>query len=216
IITATLQSMNNMGEGIRFYQDEELDYSYVSGCFGIQIKYLDSPDNDELDQRKALLKEIDPDNKICTPGEYIGYMIGDVSGQIGNIRNLILLVVLCINVLVTVLMVKSFITKEKGELEMLKAIGFNNSSLIAWQTIRIGIILLISIILGTLLSTPLSKLTVKPAFKMMGAISIEFEIVPIKVYLLYPLILLVVTVLAAWITSFQLRKISASEVSNIE
>lgn len=216
IITATLQSMNNMGEGIRFYQDEELDYSYVSGCFGIQIKYTDSPDNDELDQRKALLREIDPDNKICTPGEYIGYMIGDVSGQIGNIRNLILLVVLCINILVTVLMVKSFIAKEKGELAMLKAIGFNNSSLMAWQTIRIGIILLISIILGTLLSTPLSKLTVEPIFKMMGAISIEFEIVPIKVYLLYPLILLVFTVLAAWITSFQLKKISAYEVSNIE
>lgn len=216
IITATLQSMNNMGEGIRFYQDEELDYSYVSGCFGIQIKYTDSPDNDELYQRKALLREIDPDNKICTPGEYIGYMIGDVSGQIGNIRNLILLVVLCINILVTVLMVKSFIAKEKGELAMLKAIGFNNSSLMAWQTIRIGIILLISIILGTLLSTPLSKLTVEPIFKMMGAISIEFEIVPIKVYLLYPLILLVFTVLAAWITSFQLKKISAYEVSNIE
>lgn len=216
IITATLQSMNNMGEGIRFYQDEELDYSYVSGCFGIQIKYTDSPDNDELNQRKALLREIDPDNKICTPGEYIGYMIGDVSGQIGNIRNLILLVVLCINILVTVLMVKSFIAKEKGELAMLKAIGFNNSSLMAWQTIRIGIILLISIILGTLLSTPLSKLTVEPIFKMMGAISIEFEIVPIKVYLLYPLILLVFTVLAAWITSFQLKKISAYEVSNIE
>lgn len=216
IITATLQSMNNMGEGIRFYQDEELDYSYVNGCFGIQVKYSDFPDEDELNQRKALLEKVEPDNKIFTPGEYIGYMIGDISGQIGNIRNLILALVLCVNILVTVLMVKSFIVKEKGELAILKAIGFNDSSLIAWQTIRIGIILLISIVFGTLLSTPLSKLTIEPIFKMMGAVSIKFEIVPIKVYLFYPLIIFVVTVLAAWITSFQLRKISAFEVSNIE
>lgn len=64
--------------------------------------------------------------------------------------------------------------KEKGEIAMLKAVGFKNASLITWQTMRIGIVLLISIVIGTLLSTPLSKMSVGPAFKMMGAQSIEF------------------------------------------
>lgn len=216
MITATLQTMNNMGEGIRFYPEEELDYSYISGCFGLQVKYKDSPDSEELERRKELLKEFYPDNKVYTAGEYIGYMIGDVAGQLQGIKYMILAVVLCINVLVTVLMVKSFITKEKGEIAVLKAVGFRNSSLVAWQTLRIGIVLLISIVIGTLLSTPLSKLTVEPIFKMMGAVSIKFTIVPTEVYVFYPLIVLAVTTLAGFIAALQVRKISASETSNIE
>lgn len=216
MITATLQSMNNMGEGIRFYPNEELDYSYTAGCFGIQVKYKDSPDSDELARRKDLLKEFYPDNKVYTAGEYISYMIGDVVGQLQGIKYMILAVVLCINVLVTVLMVKSFITKEKGEIAVLKAVGFRNSSLVAWQTLRIGIVLLISIVIGTLLSTPLSKLTVEPIFKMLGAVNIKFDVVPSEVYVLYPLIVLAVTTLAGFFAALQVRKISASETSNIE
>ena len=113
-------------------------------------------------------------------------------------------------------MVKSFIIKEKGEIAVLKAIGFKNSSLVAWQTIRIGIVLLISIVLGTCLSTPLSKLTDEPVFQMMGAYSIHFDIMPLEVYVFYPLIVLIVTELAAFISAQNLRKVSAAEASNIE
>lgn len=216
IITATLQSMNNMGEGIRFYQEENLDYNYVSGCFGLQVKYMDNPDSDELAGRRSLLKDLIKDSKVFTPGEYIENMIGNINGTLKDMRRMLVIVVLCINVLVTVLMIKSFITKEKAEIAVLKAIGFKNSSLVAWQSLRIGIVLLISIILGTSLSTPLSKLLVEPIFKIMGAISIKFVINPLEVYLIYPLILLSVTTIAAAITALQVRKISASETSNIE
>ena len=47
-VTAINQSMNNLGEGIRFYQDEQLDYNYAAGGFGIQIKYTDDPDSKTL------------------------------------------------------------------------------------------------------------------------------------------------------------------------
>ncbi len=76
--------------------------------------------------------------------------------------------------------------------------------------------LCVSILLGTLISKPLTKLTVQPVFRMMGAYSIEFEIVPIEVYVLYPFVLLLATVLAAVLGATQLRKITASETSNIE
>lgn len=215
-VTAINQSMNNMGEGIRFYQDEQLDYTYVLGSFGIQIKYDDDPDSETLDKRKALLEDMYPDAKIYGSGEYISYMMGGVAEQLEGVKKLILIIILCINILVAILMVRSFITKEKGEIAILKAIGFKNSSLVAWQTMRIGIVLLISIVLGTLLSTPLSKLTVEPIFRMMGAYSIQFEILPLEVYVIYPLIVLAVTELAAIISAQNLRKVSASEASNIE
>ena len=150
-------------------------------------------------------------------GEYISHMIGDVAGQLEGVKSLILGIILCINILVAVLMVKSFITKEKGEIAMLKALGFGNSLLIAWQSMRIGMALLISVVIGTLISTPLSKLTIEPIFHMMGAYSIEFDVVPLEVYVVYPLAVLAATVLAAVAGAvLPLRKISAADTSNIE
>lgn len=215
-VTAINQSMNNLGEGIRFYQEEELDYTYVLGCFGVQIKYKDHPDGKTMRERKELLKESFSDRDIYTAGEYISYMMGDVAGQIEGVKKLILAIILCINVLVAVLMVKSFITKEKSEIAILRAIGFRDRSLVLWQTMRIGMILLISVIVGTMLSTPLSKLLIEPVFRQMGAYSIEFDIKPWEVYVLYPLIVLVVTSFSAFLAAQSLRKVSTMEISNID
>ena len=216
IITATYQSMNNMGEGIRFYEGEELNYDYVTGSFGIQIRYKDSPESKQLDERKKLLEEKYTEGKVYTAGEYINYAIGDVAGKLGSIKKLILIVVAAINMLVTVLMVKSFITKEKNEIALLKSLGFKNKFIIGWQTFRIGIVILISVILASAASTPLSKLIITPIFKMMGAENIKFQINPLESYVLYPLVVLAVTMLSAMITSLQVRKINTSEISNIE
>ncbi len=215
-VTAINQSMNNMGEGVRFYQDAELDYSYAAGCFGIQVKYKDNPDKAALASRKAMLEKLYPDAKIYTSGGYVTYMIGDVAGQLSSMKMLILSLVLGINVLVAVLMVKSFITREKGEIALLKAIGFKNNSLILWQTLRIGIVLIVSVLLGALASPFLSSVIITPIFRMMGAYSIEFKIRAVEVYVVYPLIVLAATAFAAFVSAQGLRKISSSQISNIE
>lgn len=216
-VTAINQSMNNLGEGIRFYEGDDVDYNFSAGSFGIQIRYQDNPDSETLRERKKLVKRMFNETDVYEIGEYISYMIGDVAGQLEGVKSLILGIILCINILVAVLMVKSFITKEKGEIAMLKALGFGNSLLIAWQSLRIGMVLLISIFIGTLVSTPLSKLTIEPIFRMMGAYSIEFDVVPLEVYVVYPLAVLVATMFAAVAGAvLPLRKISAAETSNIE
>lgn len=215
-VTGITQSMNNMGEGVRFYQDEQLDFRYAGGSFGIQINYRDDPDKTSLAERKALLEELYPNAKIFAPGEYINYMIGDVAAQLDSMKLLILGIVLGINMLVAVLMVKSFIIREKSEIALLKAIGFKNNSLTLWQTMRIGIVLLVSVITGALLSSPLSTLIITPVFRMLGAYSIEYDIRPLEVYAVFPLIVLSLTALAAFISAQGLRKISSADISNNE
>ena len=216
MVTAIFQTMNNLGEGIRFFQEEALDYNNAAGGFGIQIKYTDSPDKKELQNRKERLEELFSNYKIYTSGEYIEYMIGNVAEQIRSVKQLILMIVICINILMTVLMVKSFLTKEKGEIAMLKSLGFRSQSLVLWQSFRIGIILFLAILTGTLISSPISKITVGKIFQMMGLQTIEFDIVFFEVFVIYPFILLVCTVFAAFLTAFGVRKISAFQVSNIE
>lgn len=216
IVTAINESMNNLGESIRFYQDEDLDYAYAAGCFGTQIRYTDQPGSQTLKQRKEFLEQWYPDTDIFTAGDYISYMIGNSAEELEEIKTLILIVVLCVNLLVAVLMVKSFITKEKYEIALLKATGFRNNSLILWQTMRIGLVLLIAIILGTLLSAPLGSLIINPIFQQMGAKNIELKIIPAEVYVVYPFIIFAITLCAAFLSAQSLRKIETSEISNIE
>ena len=143
-------------------------------------------------------------------------MIGNVAEQLDSVKALILAIVLGINGLVAVLMVKSFITKEKSEIALLKAIGFKNAPLTLWQTMRIGMVLLVSVLVGAVSSLPLSALIITPIFRMMGAYSIEYEIRVEEVYLLYPLIVLAVTAAAAFVSAQGLRKISSAQISNNE
>ena len=216
MVTAIYQSMNNMGEGIRFHEDAELDYSYVFGCFGLQIKYKDNPNSKTFAERTDLLEKEFKDAKIYDAGSYINEMIGDIAGQLQSVKQLILIVVLCINMLVTVLMVRSFITKEKGQIAMLKSIGFSDGSLVKWQTLRIGVILLLSTIIATLLSTPLSQACVGPVFQMMGAYTIEFEVKPLEVYVMYPLVVFCVTCLSGMFAALRVRKVQTSDLSIME
>ena len=50
----------------------------------------------------------------------------------------------------------------------------------------------------------------------MGAYNIEFYIDKFEVYLFYPVVIIIATFMAAFLSSQSLRKIHASQASNIE
>lgn len=216
IITALFQNMNNMGEGVRLHEDAELDFVQTAGYFALQIDFTDNPDETEVLKRIEKIKEIYDTDQVYTAGEYIDKMIG-VSSILDSVRALVLAVVLIIIMLVTVLLERSFITKERGEIAILKAIGFRDSKIVAWHTLRFGIVSLISTVISLILLLPLTEFSAGPIFSMMGAdFGIEYEIVPMEVYVIYPVIVLVVTMVSAFVTSLHVRSISASECTNIE
>lgn len=74
-------------------------------------------------------------------GEYIDDMIGGISSIINGIKMLVIIIVLLISVLIVVLMERSFISKEKSEIALLKAIGFKNNTVICWHVLRIFIVI---------------------------------------------------------------------------
>lgn len=141
LVTAIYQSMNNLGEGIRFSEKEDLDYHYGFGGFATQVAFRDHPGEGEIAARAQRLKELFPRERIYTGAGYVSYMIGDTAEQVDQVKQLIVAVILAINALVALLMMKSFLTREKGEIGMLKSIGFRDEAILAWQVLRIGIIL---------------------------------------------------------------------------
>ena len=216
IVTALFQSMNNMGEGIRLSEKLPMDFSKVLGYFSYQIKFTDNPSDTEQNERYDIIKKLYPDYKFRTAGEYLDYAISGVAGAMSGTKDFIILMVMIINILVVVLMEKSFLTKERGEIALMKAMGFKNHTLIAWQTIRIALLMAAAVIIAILLTDPLSQLAVGGIFRTMGAKYIVFDTNILDAYIIYPLAVFAVTVLASMISALGLRSISSQEVNNIE
>ena len=213
IVTAIYQSMLNMGENFRFPDSAELDYANFSGGFALQFVFDGNYDTEEIEEIVTAKYE---KAEIIEPKEYLTSLIGDITSSLKGMKLYIIVVVILINVLVVSLMQKMFLTRERGQIAMLKMQGFDNSSIATWQIKRIMLILFVGILLGTLTGTVFSQWTAGMVFKFMGLSEVVFEINPIEVYVMYPIILFVTVVLAAMIGILGVRGISEKEVNDME
>lgn len=212
IVTGIYQTMMNMGYGLRVSKDAEIPYETLGGIFAFQVRIEGDLDEAEL---KMAVEDIFPDYKVSTASEYVSDMIG-VMDQMDALQFLVTVLVLVINVLITVLMVKTFITKERGEIAMLKSIGFADRTIRGWQSMRIVCVLAVAILTGTLLSRILGPVTIGAIFSAMGATSIRLVSNPLETYVAYPLLLLAVTGGAAYLCAAEVKKVDTKEINTIE
>lgn len=215
IITAFFQSMMNMGNGVRLHEDAEINYSQAAGFNSYQITFDDNPDAEEIEKRMERLAEIYPEYEVMNGGEYVDHFAGSAD-MVKSIRNILVPVMVIICALIAVLMERSFIAKEVGQIAMLRATGFTRGMIVRWHTLRMAMVLFVSTILGLLLSTPATQLLITPIFRMMGADSIQYEIVPLEAFVIYPGILIGATLVAVYLTAQGTGKITASQTSSIE
>ena len=215
VVTAIYQSMNNMGEGIRFTQDCQLDYSKIAGALCVQVDLADSSD-ENLEEIINKAEEVLDNTQVYDAKGFLNSMLGGTIELIDDVKYVVLAVVMMINILVVVLMQRIFITKEKGQIAMLKAIGFNKRAIYSWQLRRIGVVLVAGVFIGTLTSELFTKLTSGLVFKFMGCKSIEFYINPMEVYVLYPVALVVVTLIVCSFSLRRIRKVNVQEVNDME
>lgn len=216
VVTAKFQTLTNLGEGVRLYNDVKLNNIIPNGYSGILIRFNDNPSAGVLSSRIDTLKELYPKATVYDSFGYMKSMIGDIAEPINNLKYLIAPICLMICMLVIVLMERSFISKEKGEIAMLKSIGFKNSSIVLIHTLRIAYIMIVSIIIGAAISLPITNLAAGPCFKMMGMQNVNFIVNIPEVFILYPAAMFICTITAAVLTALCTRKISTSEIANIE
>lgn len=216
VVSAIYQSMNSLGEGIRFHEETDLDYHAANGSFSAQVLLKDNTDKGLVQEYMDKTKELYPESDIKNVQQYLDDMMGGIIESISSLKLMILVLVVLINVMVVVLMQKMFLIRERGEMGMMKAIGFSDSAIIGWQTKRILLVLIAGAFIGTVTGTPFSQVTSGQVFKIMGAKSIEFVVNPLEVYAVYPLAVLVITIIACVLTMRKVKKISVQEINNIE
>lgn len=213
VVTAIYQSMLQMGENIRFSETAELDYANCSGTFPLQFVFAEDYEIEEIEQ---IVKKEYKDAQIIEPKEYLATLIGDIASQLNGMKIYIILVVIFINILVVSLMQKMFLTRERGQIAMLKVMGFDNGAIIKWQMKRIMLVLFVGILLGTLTGTYFSRITAGIVFQFMGLSKIMFEINELEVYVIYPFVLFVTIVVASISSMLGIRKISEREIGDME
>ena len=216
IITALYSCMEQMGMCGRLHEDVKTNMSEAVAGFTSQVRFTDHPDSKEIQRRIEKIKGILKTDKVYTAAEYVNQCTR-VSDTIRSVKHLVFLITLIIAALVTVLMERSFIAKEEAEIALMKAIGFRDGKIMAQHTLRFCLVLILADIIAALLCVPLTKLCIDPIFGMMGAVyGVEYQIKPLELFALYPLVMLSITVLGAFCTSLYTRKITASQTSNIE
>lgn len=216
MITAIYQTMMSLGNNIRLYPGQTYSFQNLVGLNDLQIRFHDDPSTGEIEKRIEAIKEMYPDDKVMNAGDYVDYCVGGVGGMMDGVTVLLFPIIILIDILVAVLMEKSFLTKERGEIAMLKAIGFKNRSIILWQTIRIAIVMIAAVLLSIALADPIGKLTTGGIFQMMGAKNIIFDMDVLKTFVIYPAVILAATVFSVFLTALSIRKVNSNEINSVE
>ena len=217
MITAIFQSLANMGEGVRLHEEEEINYIQVQDANFTQIKFTDAPDKKEIARRMERIQELYPeldDVKNCA--EWISDQL-KVTDTVDTIKRMVAVLTIILAVLITVLMERSFIVKEQGEIALMKAIGIRNGKIYAYHTLRFVFVGGMTVIAAELFALPLTHLFSDPIFKMMGMeLAVDYVISPFEMFLVFPLVLLAATTTSAFLTSLHTKKIKALDTANIE
>ena len=217
IITALFQTLMNRGEGVRFHEDEEINYIQSQVAVFTLIKITDAPDQKEITRRMEKIQKLYPEldsvknRAACIADEL------KVTDTVDTVKRMVAVLTIILAALITVLMERSFIVKEQGEIALMKAIGTRNGKIYAYHTLRFAFVGSITVIVAEPFALPLTHLFIDPILKMMGMeLAVDYVISPLEMFLVFPLVILAATTTSAFLTSLHTVKIKALDTANIE
>ena len=177
------------------------------------LVYTDSTLSQQ-DMAEALNAQL-PTYEWLTSADMVEQSIGGIQSSLSALLLPMTAMLAGVIMLITLLMEKLFITREKGEIAMLKSIGFSNHTIQSWQLARMSFVVLTSLLISIPLSLISNYVALKPIFALMGA-ELNIQVDPLQAYLVYPGVLLAGILIATGIAATGIRKIHMKEINNLE
>lgn len=175
-----------------------LKYTYaIDTAEGVSVEDKAEEYADKFPYAKALPME-----------EYLSQTLGMIIDPLSQVVIAAIAVAVFITLLITVLFLKLNIAREYAQIANMKAMGFSALDIRKQYIIKVSIIAVIGILIGVLISNTLGESLVGGLFSVIGfgLSRIEFTIRPIEAYLLYPLIISITAVAAAWSCSAAVKR----------
>lgn len=213
LVTASYQSMLDAGYGMRLAPNAPSGNETASRVMEIQGNCEEGAD---VSRMILKMKEVTPDYNISNAKEFTKSQLGTVVTTLNSVTMLLMAIAVIINIAVAVLMEKTFFAKERSELALLLSLGISVRSLRRYHVERMLIVVVIGMALGILGSLLLDRPMVWATFGMMGAKDIRLVRAPFRVYLLYPVMLSLITSAAAYVSTSGMKKIKFCEINNME
>lgn len=212
IITGTYTDYMQLGQSARLNSNMKLDEEVIFDYWNIMI-HMDTQKTPEA-LKETLRKEL-PNYEWMTGQDLVNQNVGGIQDMLREMVFPMTMMLCAIIMLITLLMEKLFIVRERGETAMLKSIGFQYHSIRSWQIIRMILVALTSMVVAIPLSLFSNQFVLKPIFALMGA-DVTIQVDPWNVYFIYPGILLLGIIVATIIATRDVKKIDIRACNHLE
>ena len=152
----------------------------------VYIIYLDIKDGVDIEEKTLELRSILIDSKITPISKFVSQTLGGITDNLSLISGAAIVISLVLAVLITVMILRLITAREHSAIAIKKSIGFSNKDIRIQFAIRILLIQLVAIVVGTFLANTLGELIFGMILSFMGASEIRMLIEPVKSYLLSP------------------------------
>lgn len=215
LVTAYFESMNLMGEVIRLHEDVPTNMEEASNTMAFQFDFTDNPSQKEIGDRVQKMKDHFDSEQVFDAAGFAADCV-QVADTMEAVSYLMLVITLVVVILVSILMERSFISDETSEIALLKAIGMKDKDVTSWHIKRFMFVGVLAVLLAVILSVPATHLMITPIFKMMGMHKVHYRFNLVKLLLIYPGIILVVTAVSVAATALYIKRIQSRDTANIE
>ncbi|WP_237690779.1 ABC transporter permease [Paenibacillus caui] len=124
--------------------------------------------------------------KVTDLQGYLHQTLGGTISQLKLVTVLALAIAVCVSILITSLFLKMLISKDNGQIAILRSLGFALSR-IKLQYVTMSLTVLVTgILLGTVLSNTVGQMLISGIMSFFGASKIAFIVNPVQAYLLCP------------------------------
>ncbi|MFE4709796.1 FtsX-like permease family protein [Paenibacillus sp. NPDC056722] len=202
LISGIIQTITNQGYMVKLADD----YKPLTAA-GYQLNGNIHASDKEKPQIIEKMQQQFGDMGFKSAMDIIGDTTGGFVGQLKLIIVVLIVIVSLITFFITVLFVRLLMTKEIQGIAIMKSLGFSNGDIKLWQMLRILILLLASIVIGVFVANVLGEGLISKLFRMFGVTQMKFIIIPLQVYVLCPLLILIVVLLAVYVSCNNVKRI---------
>ncbi len=151
---------------------------------------LDLVSGANIDEKVLEYSRIFDPARITDTASFVSQTVGNTVQQLKTVTTVTVVVGLALSVLITSLFMMMLITKDTGQIAIMRSLGFSLRHIRIQYLTRALFLMAFGIVLGTLFSNTLGQQLVSIVFSLQGASRITFVIDPLQAYVLYPLLLM--------------------------
>lgn len=186
----------------------KMRYDYEENDVICYITYIGLADGADVNSMSENIKRLFPYTKVTPMDEFVGQTFGMIAQSLSKAVYVVMIVVLLVVMLITVLFLRLQMAKDRSENAMLRTVGFSSTDLTIQYMIKVFLTGAAGVVVGILIGNMLGERVISVIFRMlnMGLVEIVFLISPVKVFLMCPILILLVILMAGFLATADLKK----------